>query len=80
MRDPQGSLNPTLQTSWLSGFWFIGPEETCVWLDGEGKEASMTVVLNLILPAQKFYITLSLSWEDIINYDYYYSLVVTYEY
>lgn len=40
----------------------------------------MTVVLNLILPAQKFYITESLSWEDIINYDYYYSLVVTYEY
>lgn len=64
----------------LNGFLFTGPEEACVWLEREEKEDSMAVVLNLILPALKFYITESLSREDIINYDYYYSLVVTYEY
>lgn len=53
-------------------------EHVCGWKE-RGKKPVWLFCLDLILPAQRFYITPSPSWEDTINYDDYYSLVVTYE-
>lgn len=64
---------------WVVSGLVAQKEHVCGWKERREKPVRL-FYLDLILPAQRFYITPSLSWEEIINYDYYYSLVVTHEY
>lgn len=72
---PYNRANPGWDVSGL----LAQKEHVCGWKE-RGKKPVCLFCSDLILLAQRFYITPSVSWEEIINYDYYYSLVVTCEY